>query len=74
MNVEVGTEAVQFPEKEYLNGIFLAVQRISPKKRALNNQGEGQDVERKEAIRAGCLQDHKCLARKPPKLALTKPD
>jgi len=43
-------------------------------KRALNNQEEGQDVGRKEAIRAGCLQDHKCLARKPPKLALTKPD
>jgi hypothetical protein len=26
MNVEIGTEAAQFPEKEYLNGIFLAVQ------------------------------------------------
>jgi hypothetical protein len=25
MNVETGTEAVQFPEKEYINGIFLAV-------------------------------------------------
>ncbi len=25
MNVEIGTEAVQFPEKEYMNGIFLAV-------------------------------------------------
>jgi hypothetical protein len=25
MNVEVGTEATQFPEKEYINGIFLAV-------------------------------------------------
>jgi hypothetical protein len=25
MNVEVGTEAAQFPEKEYINGIFLAV-------------------------------------------------
>jgi hypothetical protein len=24
MNVEVGTEAAQFPEKEYLNGIFVA--------------------------------------------------
>ncbi len=24
MNVEIGTEAVQFPEKEYINGIFLA--------------------------------------------------
>ncbi len=26
MNVEIGTEAAQFPEKEYIKGIFLAVQ------------------------------------------------
>jgi hypothetical protein len=26
MNVEIGTEAAQFPEKEYINGVFLAVQ------------------------------------------------
>jgi hypothetical protein len=25
MNVEIGTEAAQFPEKDYINGIFLAV-------------------------------------------------
>ncbi len=25
MNVEIGTEAVQFPEKEYINGILVAV-------------------------------------------------
>jgi hypothetical protein len=25
LNVATGTEAAQFPEKEYLNGIFLAV-------------------------------------------------
>jgi hypothetical protein len=25
VNVEIGTEAAQFPEKEYLNGIFVAV-------------------------------------------------
>ncbi len=25
MNVEIRTEAGQFPEKEYINGIFLAV-------------------------------------------------
>ncbi len=23
MNVEIGTEAVQFPEEEYINGIFV---------------------------------------------------
>ncbi len=26
LNVEIGTEAAQFPEKEYIKGIFLAVQ------------------------------------------------
>jgi hypothetical protein len=26
MNVEIGTEAALFPEKEYVSGIFLAVQ------------------------------------------------
>ncbi len=25
MNVEIGTEAALFPEKEYINGIFVAV-------------------------------------------------
>jgi hypothetical protein len=25
MNLEIGTEAAQFPEKEYINGIFVAV-------------------------------------------------
>jgi hypothetical protein len=25
MSVEIGTEAAQFPEKEYINGIFLAM-------------------------------------------------
>ncbi len=25
MNVEIGTEAAKFPEKKYLNGIFLGV-------------------------------------------------
>jgi hypothetical protein len=25
MNVEIGTEAAQFPGKEYINGVFLAV-------------------------------------------------
>jgi hypothetical protein len=26
MNVEIGTEAEQFPEKKYINGFFVAVQ------------------------------------------------
>ncbi len=26
MNVEIGPEAALFPEKEYINGIFVAVQ------------------------------------------------
>jgi hypothetical protein len=26
MNVEIGTEAAQFPEKKNINGIFLGVQ------------------------------------------------
>jgi hypothetical protein len=26
MNVEIGIEAAQFPEKEYINGIFVAMQ------------------------------------------------
>ncbi len=28
MNVEIGTEATQFPEKDYINGIFIAVRHI----------------------------------------------
>jgi hypothetical protein len=30
MNVEIGTEALQLPEKEYINGIFVAVQFTVP--------------------------------------------
>jgi hypothetical protein len=30
MNVEIGTEAAQFLGKEYINGIFLAVQGALP--------------------------------------------
>ncbi len=29
MNRDIGTEAAQFPEKEYINGIFFAVENTS---------------------------------------------
>jgi hypothetical protein len=28
MNVEIGTEGTQFPEKKYINGIFVAMYSI----------------------------------------------
>jgi hypothetical protein len=34
MNAEIGTEAAHFPEKEYINGIFLAVFTAALLKRA----------------------------------------
>ncbi len=30
MNVKIGTEAAQFPEKKYPNGIFVAVHFLPP--------------------------------------------
>jgi hypothetical protein len=30
MNVEIGAKAALFPEKEYINGIFVAVKTSSP--------------------------------------------
>ncbi len=32
MNVEIGTEAAQFPEEEHIIGIFLAVRTLSTEK------------------------------------------
>jgi hypothetical protein len=29
MYVEIGAEAAQFPEKEYINGIFVAVEKTA---------------------------------------------
>jgi hypothetical protein len=37
MNVEIGAEAAQFPEKEYINGIFVAVHK--DKKRISDGKG-----------------------------------
>jgi hypothetical protein len=30
MNVEIGAEAAQFPEKKYINGIAVAVWTVDP--------------------------------------------
>jgi hypothetical protein len=32
MNVEIGTEAAQFPEKEYINDFFVAAEIKAQKK------------------------------------------
>jgi hypothetical protein len=37
MNVEIGAEAALFPEKEYINGIFVAVYRHFDLKRGKVN-------------------------------------
>jgi hypothetical protein len=37
MNVEIRTEAAQFPEKEYINGIFLAVTAQWPAAAGIKN-------------------------------------
>jgi hypothetical protein len=44
MNVEIGTEAAQFPGKEYINGVFLAVytscwSTAGPARRGLGSAG-----------------------------------
>jgi hypothetical protein len=36
MNVEIGAEATLFPEKEYINGIAVAVQVRSPAETCLS--------------------------------------
>jgi hypothetical protein len=37
MNVKIGTEATQFPEKEYIAGIFLAVWEICTLAKSYSN-------------------------------------
>jgi hypothetical protein len=37
MNVEIGTETTQFPEKEYINGIFVEVYTIKSAKSKMFN-------------------------------------
>jgi hypothetical protein len=54
MNVEIGTEPAQFPEKEYMNGIFVAVHwwKQSRKNPAV---GKSPAVEESLAVTSGCL-------------------
>jgi hypothetical protein len=42
MNVEIGTEPTQFPEKEYINRIFVAVYRSHREGGHIGEGGEGQ--------------------------------
>jgi hypothetical protein len=39
MNVEIGAEAAQFPEKEYISGISFAVQREGLDREGLDGEG-----------------------------------
>jgi hypothetical protein len=40
MNVEIGAEAAQFPEKVYINGIAVAVHIIAARYREDEEQGK----------------------------------
>jgi hypothetical protein len=49
MNVEIGTEAAQFPEKEYINGLFLAVQPEDEEDLpGVRRMGNGQDLKNQD--------------------------
>jgi hypothetical protein len=47
MNVEIWTEATQFPEKKYINGIFLAVRGIHI---LCNSRHVGESISIREAL------------------------
>jgi hypothetical protein len=44
MNVEIGTEAAQFPEKEYIDGIFVAVWKLIKLLLIRNIHGEDSEA------------------------------
>jgi hypothetical protein len=44
MNVEIGTEAAQFPEMEYINGIIVAVHSLCVKVKVLDTQYHRAEV------------------------------
>jgi hypothetical protein len=41
MNVEIGAEAALFPEKEYINGIVVAVQDLKAVVQLVLRKGDG---------------------------------
>jgi hypothetical protein len=45
MNVETGTRAMQFPEKEYMNGLFLAVQPLEDSRLAKKWRKTHRDIQ-----------------------------
>ncbi len=44
MNVEIGAEAAQFPEKEYINGIVVAVYDVEKTVRQHNSRLQNDSV------------------------------
>jgi hypothetical protein len=49
MNVKIATEAIQFPEKEFINGIFLAVRAGKVSKKGQTNS-QKQPVNREDRL------------------------
>ena len=50
MNVEIGTEAAQFPEKKIINGIFVAVRLVDRIERSVPVRGSnGQHTSIRDA-------------------------
>ncbi len=55
MNVEIGAEAAQFPEKEYINGIFVQVHQ------KLDLQLQGQPSWMESLLSKGKQSDHSLI-------------
>jgi hypothetical protein len=70
MNVETGAEAALFPEKEHINGIFVAVWysflmfRREPRvKRTGNDVIPGDDITKDDHNRAACAAEPRTIFR-----------
>jgi hypothetical protein len=62
MNVEIWTKAAQFPEKENINGIFVAVQSSCVSLVELTNGIEGGEGRGKDSERAKSYDGEKALS------------